>query len=110
MRLVSSRNLSTSRRPFGVSAGTIRATGLPRPNAAFADDAAPQHLARVFLIHRIARELRLHRPEDRGSPFSSSEVVRSGRGIVVEDIVDTGLTLTYLLGQLATRAPRTLSA
>lgn len=30
--------------------------------------------------------------------------------VVVEDIVDTGLTLTYLLGQLTTRMPRTLSA
>lgn len=29
--------------------------------------------------------------------------------VVVEDIVDTGLTLTYLLGQLRTRAPRSLS-
>ncbi|MHB8463942.1 MAG: hypoxanthine phosphoribosyltransferase [Acidimicrobiales bacterium] len=28
--------------------------------------------------------------------------------ILVEDIVDTGLTLTYLLGQLERRAPRTL--
>ncbi|MGI8686281.1 MAG: hypoxanthine phosphoribosyltransferase [Acidimicrobiales bacterium] len=33
----------------------------------------------------------------------------SGRDVVlVEDIVDTGLTLTYLLGQLGRRGPRTL--
>jgi hypoxanthine phosphoribosyltransferase len=33
----------------------------------------------------------------------------AGRDVViVEDIVDTGLTLTYLLGQLADRAPRRL--
>jgi hypoxanthine phosphoribosyltransferase len=32
-----------------------------------------------------------------------------GRDVVlVEDIVDTGLTLTYLLGQLGRRAPRSL--
>jgi hypoxanthine phosphoribosyltransferase len=30
--------------------------------------------------------------------------------VVVEDIVDTGLTLTYLAGQLADRAPRRLDA
>lgn len=30
--------------------------------------------------------------------------------VVVEDIVDTGLTLTYLMGQLADRAPRRLDA
>ena len=29
--------------------------------------------------------------------------------VVVEDIVDTGLTLTYLLGELARRSPRSLS-
>jgi hypoxanthine phosphoribosyltransferase len=35
----------------------------------------------------------------------------SGRDVVlVEDIVDTGLTLAYLTGQLRERAPRTLSA
>jgi hypoxanthine phosphoribosyltransferase len=35
----------------------------------------------------------------------------SGRDVVlVEDIVDTGLTLAYLIGQLRERAPRTLSA
>ncbi|HEX5615450.1 MAG TPA: phosphoribosyltransferase family protein [Acidimicrobiia bacterium] len=35
----------------------------------------------------------------------------AGRDIVVvEDIVDTGLTLTYLLGQLALRNPRSLHA
>ncbi len=35
----------------------------------------------------------------------------SGRDVVlVEDIVDTGLTLAYLTGQLQARAPRTLSA
>jgi hypoxanthine phosphoribosyltransferase len=34
----------------------------------------------------------------------------AGRDVVlVEDIVDTGLTLAYLLGQLAARAPRRLS-
>ena len=34
-----------------------------------------------------------------------------GRDIVlVEDIVDTGLTVTYLLGELARRAPRSLEA
>jgi hypoxanthine phosphoribosyltransferase len=34
-----------------------------------------------------------------------------GREVVlVEDIVDTGLTLAYLIGQLRERAPRTLSA
>jgi hypoxanthine phosphoribosyltransferase len=34
----------------------------------------------------------------------------SGRDVVlVEDIVDTGLTLAYLTGQLGERAPRTLS-
>jgi hypoxanthine phosphoribosyltransferase len=33
----------------------------------------------------------------------------SGRDVVlVEDIVDTGLTLTYLLGQLGRRSPRTI--
>jgi hypoxanthine phosphoribosyltransferase len=37
------------------------------------------------------------------------EVDIGGRDvIVVEDIVDTGLTLTYLLGQLQARGPRTL--
>jgi hypoxanthine phosphoribosyltransferase len=30
--------------------------------------------------------------------------------VLVEDIVDTGLTLTYLLGQLGRRAPRSLEA
>ena len=30
--------------------------------------------------------------------------------VVVEDIVDTGLTLTYLLGELGRRGPRSLSA
>jgi hypoxanthine phosphoribosyltransferase len=30
--------------------------------------------------------------------------------VVVEDMVDTGLTLAYLMGQLRERAPRTLSA
>ncbi len=35
----------------------------------------------------LAHELRARRPHDRGSPFSPCEVVRSGRGIVVEDIV-----------------------
>jgi len=30
--------------------------------------------------------------------------------VVVEDIVDTGLTLAYLIGQLRSRAPRNLSA
>ena len=30
--------------------------------------------------------------------------------VVVEDIVDTGLTLTYLLGELGRRSPRSLSA
>lgn len=35
----------------------------------------------------------------------------AGRDVVlVEDIVDTGLTLTYLLGELARREPRSLSA
>ena len=35
----------------------------------------------------------------------------SGRDVVVvEDIVDTGLTLAYLMGQLQARGPRTLSA
>jgi hypoxanthine phosphoribosyltransferase len=35
----------------------------------------------------------------------------TGRDVVlVEDIVDTGLTLAYLTGQLEARAPRTLSA
>ncbi len=35
----------------------------------------------------------------------------NGRDVVlVEDIVDTGLTLAYLTGQLRERAPRTLSA
>ena len=35
----------------------------------------------------------------------------TGRDVViVEDIVDTGLTLTYLMGQLSARAPRRLSA
>jgi hypoxanthine phosphoribosyltransferase len=34
-----------------------------------------------------------------------------GRDVVlVEDIVDTGLTLTYLVGQLAQRSPRSLEA
>ncbi|MDQ6928679.1 MAG: hypoxanthine phosphoribosyltransferase, partial [Actinomycetota bacterium] len=34
-----------------------------------------------------------------------------GRDVVlVEDIVDTGLTLTYLLGQLSRRGPRSLDA
>jgi hypoxanthine phosphoribosyltransferase len=30
--------------------------------------------------------------------------------VIVEDIVDTGLTLAYLMGQLAARSPRRLSA
>jgi hypoxanthine phosphoribosyltransferase len=30
--------------------------------------------------------------------------------VIVEDIVDTGLTLTYLLGELGRRSPRSLSA
>ena len=35
----------------------------------------------------------------------------SGRDVVVvEDLVDTGLTLAYLIGQLRERSPRTLSA
>ncbi len=35
----------------------------------------------------------------------------SGRDVVVvEDLVDTGLTLAYLIGQLRDRSPRTLSA
>jgi hypoxanthine phosphoribosyltransferase len=35
----------------------------------------------------------------------------SGRDVVIiEDIVDTGLTLAYLMGQLSARAPRRLSA
>ncbi len=35
----------------------------------------------------------------------------SGRDVVlVEDIVDTGLTLTYILGELARRGPRSLAA
>jgi hypoxanthine phosphoribosyltransferase len=35
----------------------------------------------------------------------------TGRDVViVEDIVDTGLTLAYLMGQLSARAPRRLSA
>ena len=35
----------------------------------------------------------------------------SGRDVVVvEDLVDTGLTLAYLIGQLRERAPRTISA
>ncbi len=35
----------------------------------------------------------------------------SGRAVVlVEDIVDTGLTLTYLLGELGRREPRSLEA
>jgi hypoxanthine phosphoribosyltransferase len=35
----------------------------------------------------------------------------SGRDVVlVEDLVDTGLTLAYLIGQLRERGPRTLSA
>ncbi len=35
----------------------------------------------------------------------------AGRDVVlVEDIVDTGLTLTYLLGELARRGPRSLEA
>ncbi len=35
----------------------------------------------------------------------------SGRDVVlVEDVVDTGLTLTYLLGELAHRKPRSLAA
>ncbi|HEX2063659.1 MAG TPA: hypoxanthine phosphoribosyltransferase [Acidimicrobiales bacterium] len=35
----------------------------------------------------------------------------SGRDVVlVEDVVDTGLTLTYLLGELARRKPRSLAA
>jgi hypoxanthine phosphoribosyltransferase len=38
------------------------------------------------------------------------EIDITGRDVVlVEDIVDTGLTLAYLLGQLAARAPRRLS-
>lgn len=38
------------------------------------------------------------------------EVDLIGRDVViVEDIVDTGLTLTYLLGELGHRAPRSLS-
>jgi hypoxanthine phosphoribosyltransferase len=41
---------------------------------------------------------------DLGSDISGRDVV------VVEDIVDTGLTLAYLMGQLQARAPRTLSA
>ena len=39
------------------------------------------------------------------------EVDLAGRDVVVvEDIVDTGLTLTYLLGELGRRSPRSLSA
>jgi hypoxanthine phosphoribosyltransferase len=35
----------------------------------------------------------------------------AGRDVVlVEDIVDTGLTITYVLGELARRGPRTLEA
>jgi len=35
----------------------------------------------------------------------------AGRDVIlVEDIVDTGLTLTYLLGELARRGPRSLAA
>jgi hypoxanthine phosphoribosyltransferase len=38
------------------------------------------------------------------------EVDVAGRDVVVvEDIVDTGLTLTYLLGELGRRSPRSLS-
>ena len=38
------------------------------------------------------------------------EVDIAGRDVVVvEDIVDTGLTLTYLLGELGRRSPRSLS-
>jgi hypoxanthine phosphoribosyltransferase len=38
------------------------------------------------------------------------EVDIAGRDVVlVEDVIDTGLTLTYILGQLAQRGPRSLS-
>lgn len=50
------------------------------------------HSGRVRILHDVATDI-------------------TGRDVVVvEDIVDTGLTLSYLLRQLETRAPRRLSA
>ena len=78
----------------------------------------------VFFMSDLVRQLRIHAELDfmavasYGSATTSSGVVRilkdldrpiQGRDVViVEDIIDSGLTVRYLLGSLRGRNPRTL--
>jgi hypoxanthine phosphoribosyltransferase len=78
----------------------------------------------VFFLSDLVRQLRIHAELDflavasYGSATTSSGVVRilkdldrpiQGRDVViVEDIIDSGLTARYLLGSLRGRNPRTL--